>query len=161
MKKIFTVLSIAMILLLSSCSILSALIPGAGISTGTVSTDTGYDLDNGKEYTDLGDSNVDLVLEPWWDSGSPAPALQLRTWGDSLTFIFDLGVISIDDAAKKSDDELVPDSLAWDDYVTEGHTYFVVIESGKQFYLYADKLDITEYDNYYDAELTFNYMEKK
>jgi len=160
MKKVLAVFSIAMIIFLSSCSFLTDLLP-TGISTGTLSTSSGFDLDNGKEYTDLNDSNVDLVLEPWWDSGSPAPALQLHSWGDSMTFIFDLGVISIDDASKKSDAELVPDTIEWDTFVNEGHTYFIVIESGKQFYLYADILDITEYDNYYDAELTFKYMEKK
>jgi len=160
MKKVLTVFAIAMVFLLSSCSLLTDLLPGT-VSTGIVSTSSGYDLDNGKEYSDLNDSNVDLILEPWWDSGSPAPGLQLHSWGDSLTFIFDLGVISINDASKKSDEELVPDTIGWDVYVKTGHTYFIVIESTKQFYLYADNLDITEYDNYYDAELTFKYMEKK
>lgn len=147
-----------LVLVLGGCALLGFL----GASSGTITTDSAFDLDNGVaiDYTADNLDDADLVLEPWWSNGEPAPALQMYDWGGALTFIHDLGRVSIDEALGMSDDEIEPDTIVWDVYVEKEHTYYVMTSEGNEFFVYINTITIDEQDNWYDAEVKFDYKKK-
>ena len=149
---------IMLVLVLAGCALLGFL----GASSGKITTSSAFDLDNGKEIALDAASldGADLVLEPWWKDGSPAPALQMFDWGETATLISDLGRISIDDALTMSDDDLVPDSIVWDVYIEKEHTYYVITAELNEYFVYVKTIEIDQQDNSYDAEVTFDYKKK-
>jgi len=78
--------------------------------------DFDFDAKGEVERTGSIESYVDIVLEPWFDlSGNPMPTIMLNISSpDSYSFIMDLGIISLDDALKLNDSDLMPDSFSMD-----------------------------------------------
>ncbi len=155
MKKVLMSLLIV-IFIISGCALLNM------YSSGQVKTSTAFDLEAGTEI-DLSDctNDDDLCLEPWYKDGNPAPGLQMLAWGDSMAFIFDLGKLSIADAGNLTEDDLIPDSIEWDVYVEEEHTYYIITTDANEYFLYAKTLTIDEDPaGGYDATLEFDYKAK-
>ncbi|MFO8062354.1 MAG: hypothetical protein R6U31_05455 [bacterium] len=153
--KRFTLPAIV-VLIIAGCTLLNFL------PSGELTFDKFYDLDNGVQIDPNGDnlSDADLILEPWYKDGEPAPALQLYSWGDNATFIHDLGEISLDKALSMSDSEIEPDSIEWDVYVNQSHTYYIVTSEMNEFFLYVSDVEIQEDETTYEATVKFNYQQR-
>ena len=155
MKRVLMSLLIV-IFIVSGCALLNM------YSSGQITTSTAFDLETGTE-TDLSNAtnDDDFCLEPWYKDGNPAPAIQMLAWGDNAAFIFDLGKISITDAADLSEDDLIPDTIKWDYNVEEEHTYYIITTEANEYFLYAKTLTIDEdAAGGFDATLEFDYIEK-
>lgn len=153
------VLVIIEVVLFTGCSLVSMIIP---FVTGVVTFEHMYDLDNNERVPlDGGDySKADLILEPWYKNGEPAPGLQLYSWGDNATFIHDLGEISLSNAFTLNDEEIEPDSIVWEVYVEEKHTYYVMTSELNEYFVYISGVEIEEYENSYDCEVYFDFKLK-
>lgn len=168
MKKFF-VLSV-LILLLTSCSLLTFLNPiktgkiGFYGKTGKNPVDFDFDLKGEVERTGTLESYIDIILEPWYDlSGNPMPTIMLNISSpDSFSFIMDLGIISLDDALKLDDSQLVPDSFVMDLSAKKDHVYYVIsTPEKKEYFMLVDSVKIDEDSTTYDAEVFFKYIPRK
>mgnify|MGYP000262398504 CR=1 FL=1 len=168
MKKIFIISLV--VLLLTSCSLLSFLNP---IKTGMIAfygkseknpIDFDFDAKGEVERTGSIESYVDIVLEPWFDlSGNPMPTIMLNISSpDSYSFIMDLGIISLDDALKLNDSDLMPDSFSMDFSAKKDHVYYVIsTPEKKEFFMLVDSIKVDENSTTYDAEVFFKYVPRK
>ncbi|MEO0288939.1 MAG: hypothetical protein ABIN00_04820 [candidate division WOR-3 bacterium] len=168
MKKffVFTIL----VLLLISCSLLPFLNPiktgkiGFYGKTGKNPIDFDFDLKGEVERTGTPESYIDIILEPLYDlSGNPMPTIMLNISSpDSFSFIMDLGIISLDDALKLDDSQLVPDSFVMDLSAKKDHVYYVIsTPEKKEYFMLVDSVKIDEGSATYDAEVFFKYIPRK
>ncbi|KUK50529.1 MAG: hypothetical protein QME48_07770 [bacterium] len=168
MKKVF-VFSLVLLVLVS-CSLLPFLNP---IKTGMIACycksggnfiDFDFDAKGEVERKDSLASYVDIILEPWFDnSGNPMPTIMLNISSpDSFSFIMDLGIISLDDALKLSDSDLMPDSFSMDLQAKKDHVYYVIsTPERKEYFMLVDSIKIDEGNATYDAEVFFKYVPRK
>ncbi len=125
-------------------------------------TKAGFDFSEGVA---VHDTVADLVVEPWWDNGSPRPDFQLTTWGDSTKKIVDLGNVSLDDAVSLNPADLVPDTTTqddmWDAYPSTGHSYYLTTREGFDVFFHLDSMKVVQDSNGYTSDYWIHYLLKE
>ncbi len=168
MKKFLFIVFI--VLFLISCSLFEIFNP---IKDGEISVyqksgknpiDFDFDLKGMVERTGSLESYVDIILEPWVDlDGNPMPTIMLNISSpDSYSFIMDLGMISLDDALKLSDGDLLPDSFVMDFSAKKDHVYYVIsTPEKKEYFMLVDSIFLDGTGSSYDCEVFFKYVPRK
>ncbi|GEM_PF-6949191 len=134
----------------------------AYITTGGDGTQGGFDFSEGIARHD---SLSDIIIEPWWDNGEPAPCIQHTAWGDSTKKLIDLGEVKLEDVIDLDPSGMVADTATqtdiWD--VTKplsGHAYYITTLENKDAFFFIDSIKVIRDSNSYTTDLWIKYFVK-
>ncbi len=124
----------------------------------------GFDFSAG---VSTNDSIQDMGIEPWWNSGQPAPAIMHYQWGDSTKKLIDLGNIDLQNAASVNISGITPDTATQSDMWTVdkplvNHSYYITTQEGQDAFFMIDsiKIETDTANTLYSASIYFTYIIK-
>jgi hypothetical protein len=115
----------------------------------------GYDLSVGQVYDSAFTAptgTVDIMFEPWWSGGAPAPALVPLGTGVAIQ---DMGVVSLAGVTQAPTNPTNPGTPYTP---VQGHTYAIKTIEGNYALIYCRSLTIADAGTSYDAEFVFDWV---